>query len=452
MVVRVLDSAVHLETTTRRRRWSSFSNERPQATRRRRHAKAFPSSSPVPVGFPIPIRSLRMGGQEKGGYEKGGIGFELESTVSAMADGHAASSEAKALRTEGGHASRTFDVCVRGEGGEEGRWMAATAGEDDCVRLWRSDASRRGGIAPWGRPVAHEATVLRVRWTPKAPGDPSDVHGFASAGDDGVVRVWRTANATDVDDVATCVARLAPHVAEVYACEYLSDDPTRMATCSANVVALWDVERQTKVDEHACAPSTDPGVPERWRHADVFGCASSRDGTCVACTCSDGTLHLLDVRQNRTVSTQALRLHDAMACACAFDPSDRTVASVDVRGRVHVYDRHASRVSRTWDVGSPLFGCAFGRWRGGQALYCTARDGRLHVLPMVEGGGETTSVPVLPPGCALLCCASWEGWILAAGEAERDASYGPFVCEPVPNRAAPLHAWKHVEHYVSDGC
>lgn len=49
MVVCVLDSAVHLETTTRRRWWSFFSNERPQATRRRRHAKAFPSSSPVPV-------------------------------------------------------------------------------------------------------------------------------------------------------------------------------------------------------------------------------------------------------------------------------------------------------------------------------------------------------------------------------------------------------------------
>lgn len=49
MVVCVLDSAVHLETTTRRRWWSFFSNERPQATRRRRHAKTFPSSSPVPV-------------------------------------------------------------------------------------------------------------------------------------------------------------------------------------------------------------------------------------------------------------------------------------------------------------------------------------------------------------------------------------------------------------------
>ena len=353
-------------------------------------------------------------------------------------------------RSHGGHRGRTFDVDVRGSDDDVG-WSAVTAGEDQCARLWRWDAHRPTHVVACGSPAEHPCAVLRVRWTPKRAQEAS---GFASAGEDGVVRVWHVQDDDEEGGgegaMPTCVTRLEPHGAEVYACEYLADDPTRLVTCAENYVALWDVEAGQKVHVHRCAPC--PGrtdVPARWRNADVFGCSARRDGGCVACTCSDGSVHVLDVRQDGFCTAASMRLHDAMACACAFDDDGRRLATVDVRGTAHVYDVRASRTLGTWDVGSPLFSCTYGTWDGAVALYCTARDGQMHVR---VDDGRTHVVPVRPKGSALLCCASWQGWICAAGEARRDPSYGPFVCAPVQARIATLHAWTTHTSSVLDVC
>mmetsp|Transcript_8263 Transcript_8263/g.51475 ORF Transcript_8263/g.51475 Transcript_8263/m.51475 type:complete len:375 (+) Transcript_8263:64-1188(+) len=361
-------------------------------------------------------------------------------------------------RSHGGHRGRTFDVDVRGrhplragEDDGDGGWTAVTAGEDRRVRRWRWDAHQPAQVVACGTPAEHPCAVLRVRWTP----DPSrGARGFASAGEDGVVRVWRVSEddgGAEGGDAPTCASRLEPHGAEVYACEYLAEDPARIVTCAEDEVALWDVERGRKVHVHRCG--TGPGradVPSRWRNADAFGCSASGDGRRVACTCSDGSVHVLDVRQDGFRNASIAHVHEAMACGCAFDDDGRRLASVDVRGQARVYDVRASRMRCAWDVGAPLFSCTYGERGGAEALYCTARDGRMHVCVDEPVPSVADVVPVLPNGSALLCCASWKDWILAAGEAMRDPSYGPFVCAPVQERASSLHAWTTRASHVDD--
>ncbi|KAK9838098.1 hypothetical protein WJX81_001298 [Elliptochloris bilobata] len=381
-------------------------------------------------------------------------------TLTAVAaDAASALHQADSVSTYG-HNARVFDLAFS----PAVRDLLASGSDDSTAKVWRlrcsqngsddagantdrstlkdADRGRDGGYGhAKGGPgtgrryeqVAsfhgHTDSVLRVAWAP-------DGALIASASADTSVRLWRAhggavGNSSAAGYGAEEVAVLEGHPEEVYACEFVGPGGVQMVTASADELALWDLETRAVVGRGRPIATTADlaggAVPKRWQPGHVF-CVRPQPpgaGALLAAACSDGALRLWDrgsgaVGAGDLAPVAAVRLHNAMGAAVAWDPAGRHVASVATDGTVVVMDvRRLQGALWCTRLDGAAFCCAY-LPGASHCLMVGGEASRIHVFDTgsgsgPEGGAELGAVVCGGPPRRLLClAASADGRALAA--------------------------------------
>jgi len=145
----------------------------------------------------------------------------------------------------------------------------------------------------------HERTVRAVAYAP-------DGRIFASASDDGVVKLWDDAG-------CKCLATLAEHTAPVHGLDF-SPDGRYLASASLDgTVIIWDLATNAPV--RMIGGQIDA----------LYSVRYTRDGTQLVCGTGDGAIRVLDVTGGEAVRT--LSGHDAAVACLRFSRDGSLLAS-----------------------------------------------------------------------------------------------------------------------------
>jgi WD40 repeat protein len=220
------------------------------------------------------------------------------------------------------HPERVFDVAFSGDGR-----LLASASEANEARLWAADGPAGTPPSLLGKPLAHDAEVLRVAWGPATGSDSSDM--LASATATGRVRLHRVALGPADEEGQGAGREVAVRVAaefghrqqgQVYALKWVGargGSGSELMTALDDKCFFWDVSR--------CGG---PSVVAKWEFqhlpgADSFGgharnpdrtsyifdaavgCLGPQQGSSpvVCLALSDGSVRIHDRRSARAVAT-----------------------------------------------------------------------------------------------------------------------------------------------------
>ena len=235
--------------------------------------------------------------------------------------------------------------------------LLASAGGDGTVRLWDTANSRPTG-APLHAAGAHG--VFGVAFS-------RDGKLLASAGGDGTVRLWNTANGRPVG--APLHASAAKN--SVFGVAFSPDGKLLASAGGDGTVRLWDtVTRQPA------------GAPIRIRpRTDVTGVAFSPNGKLLASADGDGTVRLWDPVTRRSAGA-VLRTGSGLqggVLGVAFSRDGKLLASADANGTVRLWDPVTGR-----PAGAPIQ--AGSGTQGGVLGVAFSPDGKL----LASAGGDGT--------------------------------------------------------------
>ncbi len=213
------------------------------------------------------------------------------------------------------------------------RRAMATAGADGVVRVW--DVTVPGRAALIGRPLTgHTDTVFTVAFSP-------DGRTLASGGGDRTVRLW------DVRGSAPAVV-LKDAANTIYSVAFSPDGKTLAAGGADRTVRLWDVRDPRR--------PVALGRPLTGATGFVQSVAFAPDGHTLAAGGADDAVRLWDVRDPR----RPMRLGKPLTGAAktvfsvAFSPDGRTLAAGSADDTVRLWDVRAPR--RPVLGGRPLTG------------------------------------------------------------------------------------------------
>ncbi|HSS51004.1 MAG TPA: serine/threonine-protein kinase, partial [Thermoanaerobaculia bacterium] len=227
----------------------------------------------------------------------------------------------------------------------DGRTLA-TAGADGVVRLWRPQ-----GDEPLAELAGHDGPVHAVAFSPAAP-------LLASGGRDGALRLW--------DPRTGCLlATLAGHTGAVHTVAFSRDGRTLVTSGSGQDVWIWDAvtgqpRRTIGSAEPVTAASLSPGGREvaygtghgmleivdletlrtrigfRAHREAVTAVVFSPDGTLAASASVDRTLRIWSTETGER--TAVLTGHPQAVSALAFHPAGMALASAGLENAVRIWD------------------------------------------------------------------------------------------------------------------
>jgi hypothetical protein len=171
----------------------------------------------------------------------------------------------------------------------------ATAGDDGIVRLWNADTG-----SPLAELKGHAGRVNALAFS-------ADGSLLASAGDDAIVRLWDPRTSTGV-----LLGELKGHAAPVRAVAFAPDGHTLATGSTDRSVKIWDVA------SHACTRSL------QGHGKAVRALAFAPEGDTLASASSDGTVQLWNVATATTLRT--LEAHPGEITCLALSADGRTLA------------------------------------------------------------------------------------------------------------------------------
>jgi WD40 repeat protein len=255
------------------------------------------------------------------------------------------------LRTLRGGTGRFMNVAFH----PGGRWLAS-AGQDGVVRIWevstgneiRALKGHKGEIA--GLAFNRDGSLLA-----------------SAGGEDKSVRVWNPVTGQEF-------LTLTGHEKSVYAVVF-SPDGQRVASASEDTtVRLWDSHSGREV------------AILRGHTDEVWGVAFSPEGRRLASASLDGSVRLWDVGAGRDIRTVTRRTYDGFR-GVAFAPDGRTLAAAGLDHDVYVWDAEDGReIVILKGHTMPVYGLTFSP--DGRRLASTSEDRTVRVWD-VRGGPST---------------------------------------------------------------
>ena len=284
-------------------------------------------------------------------------------------------SEAMLRRTLIGH-TNCVEACAFNDAGG----LLASAGSDGLVRLWDTQTARVIRTIDIGR------YVRSCSFSP---------HGkqLAIAVDDGTVRVNAVSDGQEV-------ARLAGHNGWVEACAFSPDGSQLVSSSSDGVVQLWDTTAWRSL--RTLCTHRDP----------VLACVFSSDGTWLATTGNDAVVRVWDVGTGR-LRTE-LRGHVGPVMCCAVSADDSWLVSGGADGMLRIWDLVTGHQVRALDAhDGTVLSCVISR--DGTWLASTGNDGKVRVWEATTGAERAALIGHVG---AVTCCAAGMGdaWLVTTGE------------------------------------
>ncbi|GMT34333.1 hypothetical protein PFISCL1PPCAC_25630, partial [Pristionchus fissidentatus] len=146
----------------------------------------------------------------------------------------------------------------------------ASCSDDKTLKIWSVDAERPLMDVP-----AHAREIYTIRWAPEG-------YFIASASFDKKVRLW------DVEQ-GKCVKDLERHTEPVYSVSFSPDSRYLASGSFDRNIYIWDMRTDDVVLSY-CG-----GGPEE--AGGIFEVNWNQSGEKLGASCSDGTVHVMDVRQ-----------------------------------------------------------------------------------------------------------------------------------------------------------
>ena len=246
----------------------------------------------------------------------------------------------------------------------------ASAGYDGVVRVWTLGRTPRVMAQT---PRGH-GPIYAVAFSRKGT--------LASAGTDGTVRLWNARSGAPLG------APLRGHLGAVVNVAFSPDGRTVASSGSDGTVRLWDVAKHRAVRP-----------PFRGHVGTVLGVAFAPDGRAMASAGIDRTVRIWPVPAARSFGA-ALPGSDGPQYAVAASSDGTTVAAAGVTGRVRLWNARTGALLATLTRGgAPVRAVAFGR--GGTLLAAAGVDGRVRVWTIGAAEPPKLLVPLtvtaLPP-------------------------------------------------------
>lgn len=287
--------------------------------------------------------------------------------------------------------------------------LLASAGDDGVVRLWHP----AGGQPSRTWSIGHRRQVTAVAFHP-------DGDVLATAGQDGVVQLWDTATGRQVG------APSAGHSNHVGSLAF-SPDGRRLASAGWDgAVRLWDGTTGARL-----------GKPLTGHTSQVTSVAFSPDGRRLASAGRDGTIRQWDPRTGRT-ARRPLAVHCTSIRGVAFAPDGNRLAAACGDGTVRLLQARDGR-----PVGEPLPGhveaalsVAFSA--DGSRLASTGKDGTVRLWDPSDG--EPVRSPMSGHGTPVWSASfSPDGHVLASAGGDGtvrlwDPAAGGPTTSPLPRR------------------
>ncbi len=227
----------------------------------------------------------------------------------------------------------------------------ATAGDDGIVRLWNADTG-----SPLAELKGHASRVNALAFSP-------DGSLLASAGDDATVRLWDPRTSTGV-----CLGELKGHMGPVRAVAFASDGRS-LATGSADrSIRLWDST------SHACTRTLDGHAKA------VRAVAFTLDGTTLASASSDGTVRMWNLAA--ATAPRTLQDHPGEVTCLALSPDARTLAAGFADGALQMWNLSDGTRIGTTTLDGALTGLSFAPTRAAPALLAATTKGVARIDPV----------------------------------------------------------------------